>query len=237
MEILSPVPMPDPVRSYYRAALSGLRHIEARRPSGRRFGENADALWRSFAGELTTSDRIDLLIRDADAEWPGAFGARTVFARAGVAEDEAFGVGWYPLDPPDAEELWREVTRSDAPADVSSALVSAAASWGVTLSAFELGEINASEKVLVAGPSAIAAVIARFSDYRGLGWGEQVAVVATPECHRQLALLGAALVNVNKPTRVLPATEFEQQRPSARRVLVSPDADPRDRAVAEGAQE
>jgi hypothetical protein len=28
---------------------------------------------------------------DADAEWPGGFGARTVFAGAAVAEDDAFG--------------------------------------------------------------------------------------------------------------------------------------------------
>lgn len=236
MEILSPVSMPDPVRSYYQAALSGLRHIESRRPSGRRFGENADALWKGFAGELTTSDRLDLLIRDADAEWPGAFGARTVFHRAGVAEDEAFGVGWTPLDPSDAEELWREMTRSDAPADVVSALSAAAAAWGIALSAFEVGELSAADRVLVAGPSAIAAVIARFSEDRGLGWGDQVVVVATPESHRQLALLGAALVNVNKPTRVLNASEFAEQRPATHRALVSDDADARDRAAAEGAR-
>lgn len=75
------------VRAYYRGALTGLRHVEARQPTGRRFGAEADARWASFRGDLTTADRIDLLIRDADAQWPGAFGARSVFARRAVAED------------------------------------------------------------------------------------------------------------------------------------------------------
>lgn len=54
------VSMPDRVLAYYRAALAGLRYVESRRPSGRRFGENADALWKNFAGELTVGDRLDL---------------------------------------------------------------------------------------------------------------------------------------------------------------------------------
>ncbi len=65
--------------AYYQAALRCLQFVEKRKPTGRRFGSEADARWASFKGELTTSDRIDLLLRDADTEWLGAIGARTVF--------------------------------------------------------------------------------------------------------------------------------------------------------------
>jgi hypothetical protein len=98
------------VKSYYGAALVGLLAIEARRPTGRRVGSEADARWQAFRGDLTTANRLDLLIRDADAQWPGAFGARTVFSPRGVFDDDAFGPGWEGLDPVVAEELWREVT-------------------------------------------------------------------------------------------------------------------------------
>ncbi len=58
--------------AYCRAALESLLFVEALRPTRRRAGADADATWASFRGDLTTADRIDLLLRDADAEWPGA---------------------------------------------------------------------------------------------------------------------------------------------------------------------
>jgi hypothetical protein len=85
-------------RRYYEGAPCALRFIEARRPTKRRFGAEADATWKAFRGDFGTSARIDLLLRDADAQWPGAFGARTVYDLAAVAEDEAFGAAWLPLD-------------------------------------------------------------------------------------------------------------------------------------------
>lgn len=57
MEIPSPIPMSDPTRASYEAALCGLRFIEPRTPSQRRFGENADALWSEFRGDLTDGDQ------------------------------------------------------------------------------------------------------------------------------------------------------------------------------------
>jgi hypothetical protein len=41
--------------------------LRARRPTGRRFGTEADARWNGFHGSLTIADRLDLLVRDADA--------------------------------------------------------------------------------------------------------------------------------------------------------------------------
>ncbi len=103
----------DSVRSYYQAALVGLQTVESRRATGRRFGPDADARWKSFRGDLTTGDRMNVLIRDADTEWPGAFGARAAFGLDGVAEDDAFGGGGWPgIEARVAEELWRESARS-----------------------------------------------------------------------------------------------------------------------------
>jgi hypothetical protein len=74
-----------------------LKFVEERRPNRRRFGADADALWKGRAGELPPGERLDLLFRDADAEWPGAFGARTASDRGVVPEDEPFGAGREPL--------------------------------------------------------------------------------------------------------------------------------------------
>jgi hypothetical protein len=75
------------IGAYYRAALEGLHMLEARRGSARWFGVDADARWKVLRGDLTAADRLDVAIRDADAQFFGAFGARSVFARAGVARD------------------------------------------------------------------------------------------------------------------------------------------------------
>jgi hypothetical protein len=214
-------------RSYYSAALAGLRLLEARRPTGRRFGADADARWSSFRGDLTTADRIDLLIRDADAQWPGAFGARNVFARRAVAEDEAFGVGWEPLDPIDAEELWRAEMTKPSAESVSAAARAVAERWSQRIAAVELTPIAATEKLVVAGPSAIVAVLEAFSKGQDLDWGDQVAVIATPPGHRQLAALGAALLNITTPTFLVTGSETASIT-GKRRVIASGDADEED---------
>lgn len=214
-------------RSYYRAALAGLRFVEHRTPTTRRFGADADARWRAFQGDLTTADRVDLMLRDADAQWPGAFGARTVFDLHGVAEDEAFGAEWAPLDPIDAEELWRVIAAEPVPARIEEVLGAAAKAWGLTLAKHELETPSASEQLVVAGPSAIAACIRAFASGQGLDWADQVVCVATPPAHRQLAALGAALLNSTKPT-VLAASG------AGRRAIVSQDAAAEDAAAARG---
>ena len=47
------------IRAYYSAALAGLRFLEQRQPTGRRFGPDADARWTNFRGDLATADRGD----------------------------------------------------------------------------------------------------------------------------------------------------------------------------------
>jgi len=76
--------------------LAALRFVQTRRPTKCRFGAEADATWADFRGDLGGAARIDLLLRDADAQWPGAFGARSVYDLAAVAADEAFGATWEP---------------------------------------------------------------------------------------------------------------------------------------------
>lgn len=111
---------------YVEGALRLLQFVETRRPTGRRFGADADARWNGFKGDLATADRIELMIRDADAEWPGGFGARTVYALPGVAEDEPFGAHWEGLDPVAAEELWRRVKTEPAPSSLGATLTAIA---------------------------------------------------------------------------------------------------------------
>jgi hypothetical protein len=213
-------------KAYYRGVLSALRFIEQRQPTGRRFGPDADARWSSFRGDLTTADRLDLLVRDADAQWPEAFGARTVFASRAVPEDEPFGAGWEPLEPVDAEELWRAQLAIPPAADVNAALLAVAQAWELPLTEHEVGAIGAADKLLMSGPSAIVSSVAAFHQDKDLDWTAQVVVVATPPAHRQLAGLGGALLNANKATTIWSAIEGTAQR--GRRLILSVDADPTD---------
>ena len=96
------------VRSFYRAALAGLRWLEIVEPTGRRFGPEADARWKGFAGHLTLTDRIDLLLRDAAVVWGAAFSAASVFQLPGLAADEPFGPDWPRTPEESVRGLWKE---------------------------------------------------------------------------------------------------------------------------------
>lgn len=227
------MPADAEIHAYYAAALSALRFVEVRQPTSRRFGPDADARWSSLRGELTTGDRIDLLIRDADAQWPEAFGARTVFATRGVAEDEPFGASWEPLPAVDAETLWRVALAQDAAAEPRAVLEAVARAWGLSLQAFDPDEIGANDALVVAGGSAIAATIEAFAGRSDLDWAEQVTVVATPPAHRQLGALAGAVLRSTKPTRVWTAqATLPKQGLANARVVSSDDADPADEARA-----
>jgi len=211
--------------AYVEAALCLLQFVEARRPTARRFGADADARWKAFRGDLETIDRIELLLRDADAEWPGAFGARGVYALAAVAEDEPFGPTWTGLDLVHAEDLWRRVSAQPAAQSVAQALHAIASTWGTPLVPVDAGAIEPTDRLVVIGPSAIAATIEAFARGTDLDWADQVTVVATPPAHRQLAAAAGALLNINRPTR------FAAPGEGRGRVVASADADPSDRVA------
>lgn len=212
--------------AYYRAALRGLRFVEHRAPSGRRFGADADALWKGFAGRLNASDRIDLLLRDADTEWPGAFGARATFGLRAMAEDEAFGAEWESLDGHAAAKLWAEID-AQAPADAATVLREVCQAWELAVAPFEVGSLDPTLRIAVSGASAIVATILAFDARSDLAWSRQVVVVTDRPAERQLGALAVALLDASSATTIRGAAEPEtggEPTPFGR-ALVSDDAD------------
>ncbi len=220
-------------KAYYRACLLALRFVEARRPTNRRFGADADARWKAFQGDLTTADRIDLLIRDANAELPGAFGARTVFDFRAVAEDEPFGPGWRSLDPVDAESLWRAVLADDVPASLALAFDAVAQAWELALDRPALPYVEPADRLVLVGPGAIARAAELFDDAgTSLDWVAQTTCVATPPAHRQLAALAGAFLRITKPARIVAGGAPIPDEAKGSLGRASSDADPRDTAAA-----
>jgi hypothetical protein len=223
--------------AYYRSGLALLKHVEARQPTNRRFGAEADALWSQVKGELTELDRIEILLRDADAQWPGAFGASNVFHLRGVAEDEPFGAEWRSISGVEAADLWRSREQLDAQG-VEQILCTIAASWGISLARIELEPITPTTQLVVAGPSAIAALIRAFAGIAHLDWAEQVTVVATSPAERQLAAAAGAILGSTKRSIIVTNEPSDVHAVAARLkgqklvVVCSPDAAPQDAAAA-----
>lgn len=214
--------------TFYLAALRLLRFAERRSPTQRRFGTDADALWKDFAGELKTSDRVDILLRDADTEWPGAFGARATFGLRAVAEDDAFGADWASLAPMDGERVWKDGFKGDVADSVGAALEGLCAAWELTPSPFELPKLTPTSRAVVGGASAIAAAIATFAESSDLRWTEQIIVVADAPGERQLAASAAVLLNTTAGTVLRASSDHREEgaKPGSRShsSIVSPDA-------------
>lgn len=228
----------DPLlaRLYYRSALTALRYLDAR-TGRRRFGADADARWHAFAGDepsdahrdsarpriLLDADRIDLLLRDADAQWPGAFGARVVFDLSAVAQDDAFGAHWTPVA--DGIAVWQQVTRAPLAQSLDELLHQLCDHWELRLAFSPLPTPGPTERWLVHGAEAIASAILAFAASPNAVWHVQVLVVAespqiadlAPQHQRQraferhLAALAAGLLGQSAGTRILrespPASE------------------------------
>ncbi len=224
-------PTPFSMTSFYLASLCGLRAVEARKVTGRRFGTDADALWHGFKGHLDTADRIDLLLRDAAVAWPTAFAPSQVFGMSAVAEDDPFGPEWEPLDQAHAEDVWRSLTDvgQKSPFDI---LAACAAAWELKLTPVRLVGIDASTRIFAVGPSAVASLTNLFAENRDLDFTSQVACVASLPSHRHIAGLAAAVLNAQKGTTLLaPAESAKHKRPDM--VVAGPDAFPSDLAWAQ----
>lgn len=224
--------------SYYRSALHLLQFVEHRAPTQRRFGSQADALWSAYAGALDVRDRLELLLRDADAQWKGAFGARTTFNLTAVAEDDAFGPEWELLDGVQAGSLWRDLERDKPAGDVGQLLAKLDKVWGRKPKGFELPKISPSSRLVVAGVDATVAVIGRFLADRDLSWADQVVVIADAAMPRQYAAAAIALLDIdlgNRPRPLVSSEEAEERAKElgqGRTMLVSADAEPQAKAAA-----
>lgn len=210
---------PASIERFYRAALVGLRALEARERAPRRFGAEAEQRWKDFRGHLKDSDRLDMLVRDAAVSWGPAFAPSKVFGLPGVAEDEPFGPQWRGVDELMARRLWSE---GGGPATLDACaralgLTPARIQWadpgpapfgraGLTPPALEVvlvPRIQPSTRLILAGAGAILAVGQHFVDHPELRWAEQILVVASDPRHRQIAGLVAVILGEDKPTRLV----------------------------------
>lgn len=223
-------PSPTPVSpkdrdTFYAAALAGLRALDRREGSSRRFGPDADARWQSIRGALNDADRIDLLLRDAAVTWGVGFSPAEAFGLFGLAPDEPFGPDWQSLSAASA----RRHLESDSDVVDPEKL---GVLMGITPVPVPLETPSTSTRLVVAGGAALIAVARAFAERRDLSWSDQVLCVATTARHRQLAGLLAVLVGAGARTRL--ARPHEDTRATLKAAgfaqvdvaIVSPDAEP-----------
>jgi hypothetical protein len=180
---------------FYAAAVAGLRALDRRDGSARRFGPDADTRWASFRGALNDSDRIDFLLRDAAVTWGVGFSPAEAFGLFGLAPDEPFGPDWQPLSTAAARRYLEGDAAIVGPDELGKLM-------GVTSGPVQLPAITASTRLAVAGGAALVAVARAFNDRSDLSWSDQVLAVATTPVHRQLAGLLAILTGAAGRTRL-----------------------------------
>ena len=181
VELTSP-PSPQDRAAFYGAAVLGLRALDARERTPRRFGADADARWTQFAGALGVGDRIDILLRDAAGTWGAAFSPSECFGFFGLADDEPFGPDWDGIDDHAAKKLLADPSGSPS-------LDSVAAALGVKAASVVIPPLSPSTKLVVAGGAAFVAVAKAFAENRALSWTDQVVAIADKGAFRQLAKL------------------------------------------------
>ncbi|HEY1816359.1 MAG TPA: hypothetical protein VGG74_28625 [Kofleriaceae bacterium] len=219
--------------AFYDTAVIGLRALDARERTPRRFGADADARWAQFAGALGLADRIDILLRDAAGTWGAAFSPADCVGFAGLADDEPFGPEWPGIDDATAKRLLAEPS---AP----TTLDHVAYTLGVKATSVPLPSITPATKLVVAGGAAIAAVAKAFADNAALSWTDQVAVIAENAAWRQLAGLAAVLLGARGRTVLLrPAGDATNTLRAAGFThidasVISPDAEPSAAELARG---
>ena len=180
---------PQESHLFYRLAMQGLCLLEAREQSGRRFGPDADSRWDEFKGQLQISDRIDLLLRDAAVRWGAAFAPARAFDLPGVANDEPFGADWQPLDEAQAHGLWWQWE------SLNTDIESMAQSLGWTGARLPLQDLGERDRLLLSGVDAITSAILTFASQPDLSWSRQVVVITADWRQRQLAGLGALVLD------------------------------------------
>jgi len=214
---------PQDRATFYAAAVLGLRALDTRETTARRFGRDAEARWTQFAGALGMGDRIDILLRDAAGTWGAAFSPSECFGFFGLADDEPFGPDWCGIDDATAKRLLAE---PDAPITVDHV----AYVLGVKGGSVPVPPVTPATKLVVAGGTAIVSVAKTFAENKALSWTDQVVVVANNAAWRQLAGLAAVLLGARGRTALVRTTEADKLRTLGFAHLdaevVSPDAEP-----------
>jgi hypothetical protein len=182
--------------AFYRAAVLGLRALDARESVARRFGGDADARWDQFAGALGPADRLDILLRDAVGSWGVAFSPAECFDAFGLTEDEPFGPDWRGVSDAAAKHLFKNASREAALDDVAQAL-------GMDGRQYPIPPISPSTKLLLAGGEAVLGSAKVFGADSTLSWSDQVAVLSADPAVRQLAGLAAVLIGARARTIIL----------------------------------
>jgi len=191
--------------AFYEAAVLGLRALDARERTVRRFGPDADARWAQFAGALGPGDRLDILLRDAAGTWGAAFSPSECFGFFGIADDEPFGPDWDGIDDRAAKRLLATVS-VDAPT-----LDQVAVALGAKAARVTVPPLTPSTKLVVAGGAAIVAVGKAFAADRTLSWTDQVVVIADEPPTRQLAALAAVMLGARGQTVLVRPTDDAPQ--------------------------
>lgn len=211
--------------SFYAAAVAGLRALDARERSPRRFGADPDTRWSAFRGNLNDADRIDMLLRDAATTWGAAFSPAESFGLFGLAPDEPFGPDWQPLGSTAARRALAEPARATSAAVIAGLL-------SLNLAPVSVPLLTPSTRVAVSGPSAMVALAGVFAGQQNLSWSDQVLAVASAPAHRQLAALLAIAVGAASRTRLVrPSDDLRTTLKGAGfaqidLAVVSADADP-----------
>jgi hypothetical protein len=183
-------------KAFYEAALLGLRALDARETTARRFGPDAEARWTQFAGALGAGDRLDILLRDAAGTWGAAFSPSECFGFFGLADDEPFGPDWGGIDDHAAKRLLAE---PNAPATLEHI----AYGLGVKAASVSVPPLTPSTKLVVAGGTAVVSVAKAFSENTALSWTDQVVVLADKPAWRQLAGLAAVVLGARGRTVIV----------------------------------
>jgi hypothetical protein len=210
---------------FYAAAVAGLRVLDSRERSPRRFGPDADTRWASFKGALNDSDRIDFLLHDAAVTWGVGFSPAETFGLFGLAPDEPFGPDWQTMSAAAARRYLNADMNVSDPAELGKLM-------DVESAVIQPPAITASTRLAVAGGAALVAVAQAFAQRQDLSWSDQVLAVATKPVHRQLAGLLAVFTGAAARTRLsLPGEDLRATLKGAGFAqvdvaVVSPDAEP-----------
>lgn len=187
--------------AFYAAAVAGLRMLDSRERTARRFGADADARWTAFKGGLSDADRIDVMLRDAAVTWGAAFSPVEAFNLFGVALDEPFGPDWKPLGTVAAKKHLGQQVGSAGIGEIASLL-------GVPGHAVTVPVVTPSTRLAVAGGAALVAVARVFAGRSELSWSDQVLAIASSPAHRQLAgLLAVATGSAARTRLALPGDD------------------------------